>query len=420
MKAVSAEEVFAFGLGLNGPWKILGQSFDMETKPYTLTFKIGAERGALYPCPHCGVLCKAHDFQENSWRHLDFFQHHCYLKASVPRVICPKHGIHRATVPWSRPGSGFTLLFEQVVMSLAREMPVNAVARHVGAMDTRIWRIIKYYVAQAMSKLDLSKLCGIGLDETASKRGHNYVTIFIDMDKETRPVIFATPGKGKECLSEFVHFLKEHGGNHKDVKEVVCDMSPAFQSAAEKKFPYAALTVDWFHVVQLFTHAVDDVRRAESHKEQLPKGARWTTLKGLETKRTATQEAALKELQERGLATATAFRIKEMLRWFKDAETKQAAYWRATHFIKAAEALMGTDDLLKPICTALKTFKEQLPRIIRRWDSLLTNARMEGLNGLFQAARARARGYRNVTNFITMIYLIGAPITTLLENSFPQ
>jgi hypothetical protein len=39
---------------------------------------------------------------------------------------------------------------------------------------------------------------------------------------------------------------------------------------------------------------------------------------------------------------------------------------------------------------------------------------LEGFNGLFQAAWARARGYRNVTTFITMIYLIGAPIGDIL------
>lgn len=37
------------------------------------------------------------------------------------------------------------------------------------------------------------------------------------------------------------------------------------------------------------------------------------------------------------------------------------------------------------------------------------------MNGLFQAARARARGYRNVNTFITMIYLIGAPLGKLLN-----
>ena len=35
---------------------------------------------------------------------------------------------------------------------------------------------------------------------------------------------------------------------------------------------------------------------------------------------------------------------------------------------------------------------------------------MEDLNGLFQGARARARGYRNTATFIAMIYLIAAPL----------
>ncbi|MDR2124186.1 MAG: transposase, partial [Desulfovibrio sp.] len=65
------------------------------------------------------------------------------------------------------------------------------------------------------------------------------------------------------------------------------------------------------------------------------------------------------------------------------------------------------------------TFEGHLPRILRRWESLLSNARLESMNGLFQAARARARGYRNV-GFITMIYLIGAPITALLGKPIPH
>jgi transposase len=51
---------------------------------------------------------------------------------------------------------------------------------------------------------------------------------------------------------------------------------------------------------------------------------------------------------------------------------------------------------------------------------LLSNARLESLNSLFQAARAKARGYRNVEYFITMIYLIGAPIAALLEKAIPH
>ncbi len=63
---------------------------------------------------------------------MNFFQHHCLIKARVPRIKCPEHGVHRVNVPWAREGSGFTLLFEQAVMLLAREMPVRTVARYVG------------------------------------------------------------------------------------------------------------------------------------------------------------------------------------------------------------------------------------------------------------------------------------------------
>ena len=409
-----ANDLLTLGLGLTAPWKVVGQVLDVNKKPSELRLDVEGARGILYPCPECGKPCKAHDFKEFSWRHLNFFQHHCLITARVPRVNCPEHGVHRVKVPWARPDSGFTLLFEQAVMLLAREMPVNTVARYVGVTDKRIWRVVTHYVFKAMGQLDLSGLCGVGLDETATKRGHHYVTIFVDMDRETRPVIFATPGKGKSCLTTFAKFLKKRKGNPDNVIEVVCDMSPAFLAAAEETFRNAAVTVDWFHVVQIFTKAVDEVRRLEAKEVHLPKGTRWAVLKGLETRRTEDQTAALKDLEERGLATATAFRVKELLRWVREADNRQAARWRASRFFTFAQELADDSDLLEPVRKALKTFQEHLPRILRRWESLLSNARLEGLNGLFQAARSRARGYRNVTTFITVIYLIGAPISELL------
>ncbi|SMP83323.1 Transposase, partial [Desulfonatronum zhilinae] len=383
---------------------------DTEDTPTKLMLEIGAERGALYPCPKCGSACKAHDFKEYTWRHLNFFQHHCYLSARVPRIDCPEHGIRRVEVPWAREGSRFTLLFEQVVMSLVREMPVNAVARHVEVTDKRLWRIVRHYVSKAIAALDLKSLKAVGLDETASKRGHNYITVFIDLDRTEKPVIFATPGKGKEGLAKFCSFIEAHGGHPDNVIEVVCDMSPAFLSAIEKEFKAAKVTVDWFHVVQLFTRAVDDVRKLEAKQTKLPEHTRWTVLKGGEKGRTEGQENALLELVKQGFATAKAYRVKELLRWIRQAETKQAARWRITHFLKHAAEYTINCPLLEPVRSALASFERHLPRIINRWHSLHTNARLEGFNGLFQAARARARGYRNVENFIMIVYLIAAPI----------
>jgi transposase len=119
--------------------------------------------------------------------HLNFFQHHCYLTARVPRIKCPEHGIRRVDVPWAREGSRVTLLFEHVVMSLLREMPVNAVARHVEVADKRLWRIVRHYVSKAIENLDLKDLKAVGLDETSSKRRHKYITVFIDLDRAEKP-----------------------------------------------------------------------------------------------------------------------------------------------------------------------------------------------------------------------------------------
>lgn len=412
-------DIFSLGLGLEHPWKVVEQNLDTSTNPYELHLKIAAGRGALYPCPECGKMCKAHDFLEMSWRHLDFFQHQCILTAKVPRVDCSEHGCRRIEVPWARPGSGFTVLFEQVLLTLAREMPVKTIADMIGVTDKRIWRVLQHYVGKAMKQVNLENLTAIAIDETASKRGHKYVTVFLDMDRENRPVLFAVQGKGKECLHEFSRHIKKQGGSPENILEVVCDMSPAFTNGAEDVFPNAAVTVDWFHVVKLFTEAVDKVRKIESATESLPKGTRWTILKNEESPRTIEQQEALAELEERGLFTAQAFRVKELLRFVRHADTTAEARKYLKVFCLYVRKIATDKPILTPLLKATETVERHLEHIVRRWNSLLTNARIESFNGLFQAARSRARGFRNPSTFCLMIYLIGAPIDKILWSENP-
>ena len=194
---MDANTVLALGLGVTPPWRLVGQRLDTSKQPHELHLEVAADRGSLFPCPVCGKPCKAHDFAEFTWRHLNFFQHHCYITAKVPRTDCAEHGVLRITVPWAREGSRFTLLFEQAALMLVREMPVLAAARIIEITDQRLWRIVTHYVGKAVERLDLSKLAAVGLDETAAKRGQNYVTVFIDIDRGDKPVVFVTPGRGR-------------------------------------------------------------------------------------------------------------------------------------------------------------------------------------------------------------------------------
>jgi len=155
-------------------------------------------------------------------------------------------------------------------------------------------------------------------------------------------------------------------------------------------------------------------RKAKQNK--LPKALRWAVLKRADGRLTDAQVTALAELEASDLFTAIAWRIKEKLRWIRQADSVQAARWRITNFLRHAAERLDPDPILDPVRKALATVQTHSKRILQRWTSSHSNARLEGLNGLFQAARARARGYRNIATFATIIYLIAAPLGDLVES----
>lgn len=298
-------DLFQLALGLVPPWMVAGTAFDAEAK--RLDIHIDFPRGSKFACPACGAAdCPAHDTEEMSWRHLNFFQHEAFLHARVPRVRCAKCGVKRVSVPWARPGSGFTLLFEAMTMVLVRAMPVNAVARHVSEHDTRLWRIIHHYVGKARRDVDYSDVTRVAFDETASRRGHNYVTLFVDLDRAR--VLFATEGKDAATVKAFADDLVQHGGDPEAVTEVCIDMSQAFIKGAAAHLPKADITFDKFHAVQIVNEAVDQVRRTEQkdRKDLLAK-TRYIWLKNPENLSDKSMPA--RQVSTQALPTATKDRL---------------------------------------------------------------------------------------------------------------
>jgi transposase len=163
-------------------------------------------------------------------------------------------------------------------------------------------------------------------------------------------------------------------------------------------------------VVITFVTEIGELRRFD-------KALRWAILQRADGKMTEAQAEALAELETSDLFTSIAWRIKEKLRWVRKADTIQAARWRITNFLRHAHEMIGDNSILNPIRKALATVENHRQRILERWTSAHSNARLEVLNGLFQAARARARGYRNSTTFATMIYPIVAPLRDLFKST---
>jgi transposase len=118
------DRLLQLALGLTPPWTVSRADFDAEA--HRLDIQIDFAPGSRFACPACGAAdCPAYDTERKTWRHLNFFQHQAYLTARVPRVRCEKCGIKTVAVPWARPDSGFTLLFEALVMTMVSAMPVK-------------------------------------------------------------------------------------------------------------------------------------------------------------------------------------------------------------------------------------------------------------------------------------------------------
>jgi transposase len=177
-------------------------------------------------------------------------------------VRCVKCGVKKVSVPWAREGGGFTLLFEALVMALVSAMPVNAVARLVGEHDTKLWRVIHHYVERARARTNLATVTRVAIDETAARRGHHYISLFVDIDRAR--VVFATEGKDAETVAAFADDLKAHSGDPDAVAEVCIDMSPAFIKGTADSLPNAAITFDKFHAVRSSTMlSIGTTNRAE-------------------------------------------------------------------------------------------------------------------------------------------------------------
>lgn len=395
-------ELFQLALLLMPPWMVEGCDFDVSQK--RLDIRIDFERGGAFPCPICGKQgCKAYDTEEKMWRHLNFFEHETYLHAFVPRVQCPACGIKTAAVPWARPGSGFTLLFEALVLAMAKQMPVKAVAGIVREHDTRIWRILQYHVQEARSREDFSKVRRVGMDETSRRKGHRYVSFFMDMDR--RKLLFGTPGKDAATVEAFARDLEAHGGDPAQIREATLDMSPALIQGVTEHLPHAQLTFDKFHAVKLVNEALEAVRREEQKSHQELKCSRYLWLRNPRNLRRDEECRLGALLGQSHLKTGRAYRIKLAFQGLYDEHLCTAeAYLKRWYF-------WATHSRMAPIIKVAHTIRDHWDGILRWFHSGLTNALLEGTNSLIQAAKAKARGYRSAEYLLIIAYLIAGQLT---------
>ena len=393
------ESLFAKALKLEFPWKITKIKF--HEGGGDIKVFVDFPRGSVFSCPSCGKEVKAYDTTEKEWRHLNFFQYACYLVVRVPRTDCPDDGILQIDVPWAREGADFTFLFESFAMTLVREMPVNKVSQIIKVDDNKLWRMMRYYTEAARQEEDYSGVKQIGIDETSKAKGHDYVSLFVDLAKKR--TIFVAEGKGSETMTAFVKDFKERHGDPQSITDVSIDMSPAFIKGVEENLPNASITFDKYHIMKIINAAVDNVRKAETKEQWLLRGQKYLFLKNRENL-TESQLKALKNIESMpriNLKTVKAYHIRENFQEIYKEVTQEG-------FEKALKKwyFWATHSRIEEIKEAAKTVKRHWSGVLRWYVSRINNGILEGLNSLVQAAKAKARGYRTFKNLKTIIYML--------------
>lgn len=380
-------------------------------------------------CP-CGWSTRAvYDRSTRRWRHLDLGASRLLLVAEIRRLDCRRCGrVRTEQVPWARPDARFTRDFEDVVTWLAQRADKTTVATLMRCSWAAVAAIVTRVVADHVNDSRLDQLYRIGVDEVSYRKGHRYLTVVADHDRDGA-VVWAAEGKNAATLEAFYDQLGPDRVSR--LQAVSLDMGSAYAKATRTKAPEVTRCVDPFHVIKLANDALDTTRRwawnqarggrPESSPRQRRrhplkadapfrtiKHTRWALLKDPEDLKVS-QRAVLDQLRTSRHVLWRAYEIKESLR----------DLYRLPHPTDAAAHL---DAWLARTCRSRipamvklsQTLRRHREQILAAIELGLSNSKLEGLNSKIRLINHRGYGHHSSTALIAMIYLCAGGITVSL------
>jgi transposase len=410
------EKVFHQILALGESWRVRQVEYVEKESKVLLRVEETPAVWAAQSCPHC--RCKSvggYDHApERRWRHLNVCQLDSEIVCALPRGQCRQcQKVYTVRSPWEGRSRGLTQEFEAFALTLMREMPVNKAGEILGETDQKLWRALFAHVDAAWAELSWENVVWVGADEMNRKKGHNYLTVFVDL--EAKRVLLAVEGKDAGTWAAFAAQLLQHNGHPKAITQVAIDMSPAYIKGVRENFGNAQVVFDKFHVVSQVVAAVEEVRRKETRqdvqaREQLERTS-WLWRKNPENW-TEGEQARWTQLQDKPLVTGLAYAMRLELQRAYAAGTARQARARFTAWCRwvRTEAQAVTGGLLEPMRKAADMVERHLEGILGHWKEGLTTAFLEGLNSLFSATKRKARGYRSPVYQIAMLYFVAGKL----------
>lgn len=351
-------------------------------------------------CPCCG--CKDTIFKGLRVRKLRMAplgNKKAFLVVKLHRLQCTNClGTWWPSMPFVRPKKRVTLSFERYVIELMRFATIEHVAKFLGVSWGLVKKIHKDYLRQEYRSPDLRTLRYLGVDEFSILKGHEYMTIFIDL--ETGQIIHAVEGKSMSSVTPFLLELREKAPH---LKAIAMDMNAAYASATKQHLPHIDVVFDRFHVVALLNTAIDEIRRDQQAKcnavgLKAIKGMRFLLLSNYE-KLDIKRKCSLQCLLEVNQPIALAHAMKEQIRLFWAKRTlKEGAGFLAWWIMDAVES--GVRELEKAGRTLLRHWQG----LVSYFKHPITNGKTEGINNKIKTMKRQAYGFRDMEYFKLRLY----------------
>jgi transposase len=338
------------------------------------------------------------------WRALDLGTVLAFVEADAPRVRCRDHGVVVCAVPWARHGSRFTRSFEDQAAWLAVQCSRKAVAELLRIAWRTVGAICQRVAAEAAGRRDLlADLTWIGIDEISHRKGQRYLTVVVD--HHTGRLVWAAAGRDRRTVEAFLDAL---GPERCDRIELVsADMASWISGPVAERLPHAIRCVDPFHVVQLATDALDEIRREVWNDARKAgqtaiardlKGARFALWKNPEHL-TRRQRAKLSTVQQTNQRLYRAYLLKEQLREIYRVPTEHAGA------LLDAWLAWARRSRLEPFVKLARTITEQRAGIYAAIENGLSNARVEAINTQIRLITRRAFGFHTPNALIALAML---------------
>jgi transposase len=357
-------------------------------------------------CGVCRRRCGRYDQGEGRrrWRALDLATTFCFLEADAPRVRCRRHGVVVAAVPWARHDARFTRAFEDQVAWLACNCSKTAVAELMRVAWRSVRGIVERVADEARRDVDLlDGLRRIGIDEISHRKGQRYLTVVVD--HHTGRLVWAAAGRDRKTVLAFFDALGEE--RCKQLELVSCDMASWISGPVAERCPNAVRCVDPFHVIQLATDALDQVRREVWNEARRQgnmelardlKGARFAVWKNPENL-TERQQAKLAEIQKTNGPLYRAYLLKEQLRQIYRVSAEQAEKLLEQWLAWARRSRLPS------FVKLARTITAQRDGILSAVKNGLSNARIEQMNTQIRLLARQAFGFHSPRPLIALAML---------------